>query len=433
MEKKLNFSDCYSIGLGTTVGAGVVTMTGLAIGMTGSGVGLAFLLAGVLNFIAMFPFLIVGSTIPRTSGSYTFSKELIDSKAGGIYLCMFLFGRVAMAFLGASVVTYIGSIVPALNNLWPGVLVVTLFYVSNLFGVQTAAKLQKVMNVVLLIALLSFVVMGAGKMDPAVFTAKMQFTNGFTGMFNAISLVVFAIGGGFSLLELGQQVNDPQRTLPKAILAVSITAAVIFGAVGLVGSGVLPLEEVAGKPLTIAAKAVYPSAALYAFFILGGVLLAIFTTINGSYVWYSNALIKGCDEGWLPGYFAKRNRYGVPYRLMTLFWLIGIVPLFLGADVSLLSRVSTGLLLLANIIPNFALLKLPEKYPEEWKNSVFYMKSSFMVKAVTFGCSAIMALFIYFNFKTFPPTILLAILGLIGLGVIYVCVIDNKIKKGAVK
>lgn len=105
----------------------------------------------------------------------------------------------------------------------------------------------------------------------------------------------------------------------------------------------------------------------------------------------------------------------------------------MGADVSLLSRVSTGLLLLANIIPNFALLKRPEKYPEEWKNSVFYMKSSFMVKAVTFGCSAIMALFIYFNFKTFPPTILLAILGLIALGVIYVCVIDNKIKKGAVK
>lgn len=428
MEKKLKFSDCFSIGLGTTVGAGVVTMTGLAIGMTGSGVGLAFLLAGILNFIAMFPFLIVGSTIPRTSGSYTFSKELIGSKAGGIYLCMFLFGRVAMAFLGASVVTYIGSIFPALDNIWPGVIAVTLFYFSNLFGVTTAAKLQKVMNVVLLVALLSFVVFGAGKMDMEVFTAKMQFTNGFSGMFNAISLVVFAIGGGFSLLELGQQVENPQKTLPKAILCVSVVAAVIFGAVGLVGSGVMPLSEVAGKPLTIAAKVIYPSTAFYAFFVIGGVLLAILTTINGSYVWYTNAMVKGCDEGWLPSSLAKRNRYGVPYRLMTVFWLIGIIPLFLGADVSVLSRVSTGLLLLANIIPNFALLKLPDLYPEEWKQSPFYMKSRGAVAAVTFGCSAIMALFIYCNFKTFPVSILIPILVLIVVGVIYVCIMDKKIK-----
>ncbi len=417
---KLGFKELVTIGLGIIIGGGVITLTGFGIGKTDTGVGLAYLLAGLLFMLSMLPTLIVGVTIPRTSYSYTVSKEMLGPVYGGMFLMIFFVGRIIMAFFGVAFADYISSIFPSVPKLPVALGIITLFYILNIFGVQAATKIQKFLNVLLILALGSFAILGLVKLRPDAFTAARLFPNGFGGIISATAMFMFSMGGGLVLLEFGGSVENPQKTLLRAALTVTAIATLLFAFVGTAGAGVLPYEEVANKPLTFAAKTIYGHQAGVIFFVIGGALMAIATTINSSLMWYCNTMLKGVEDGWFPKAFAKTNKYGSPYILLTVFWIIGIVPILLGADIGMLSTVATGLALLFYLIPNFALINLPKKYPEEWKASRFYIKSQGAVTALTLFCSAIFIALIVYNFLSYSPVVLAIIGGIFALCFLYV-------------
>lgn len=432
--KKLGYSELVTIGIGMIIGSGVITLTGFGIGKTGTGIWLAYVLAGLLFLFSMLPTLIVGVTIPRTSYSYTVSKELMSPIAGGMFLMTFFIGRIIMAFFGVAFANYVASLVPGTNTLMVAVGVVTLFYICNLFGVKSATKVQKVLNGILILALGSFALFGVFKLEPDALSTARMFPNGAAGLLSAVVLVMFSMGGGLTLLEFGGQVENPQKTLPRAVLTVSAIAIVLFALVGLAGAGVLPQEQVANKPLTFAAQVIYQTKAGAIFFVIGGALTAIATTINSSYLWYCNTMIKGVEDGWFPKVIARKNKYDAPYILLTIFYLIGIIPILLGADASFLSTVATGLALLFYLIPNFALIGLPSKYPEQWKASRFYIKNQLLVVVLTLFCSAIFVALIVYNFLSYSPTVLITIAVLLAVGFLYVLVRAKNItrqEKGA--
>ena len=68
--RNLSFRDLMAISVGQIIGAGIMSSTGVAIGMTGTGVVLAFLLSPVLTIISIFPIAILGATVPTTGGPY---------------------------------------------------------------------------------------------------------------------------------------------------------------------------------------------------------------------------------------------------------------------------------------------------------------------------------------------------------------------------
>ena len=83
-DGKLGLFEGYSLGLGCIIGAGIFSMTGMAIGHTGSSAFIAYLLAAVVLSFGLLPHLIMCSTLPTTSASYTYAG-LINPKVGPIY------------------------------------------------------------------------------------------------------------------------------------------------------------------------------------------------------------------------------------------------------------------------------------------------------------------------------------------------------------
>lgn len=280
--------------------------------------------------------------------------------------------------------------------------------------------MQKFLNILLVLALGSFAVLGCMKAMPDALTVERLFPNGFGGLISAVAMFMFSMGGGLTLLEFGGNVEKPQRTLLYAALTVTAIATLLFAAVGFAGASVLPYEQVANQPLTFAAQVIYSNKAGMLFFIIGGCLMAIMTTINGSLMWYCNTMIKGVEDGWFPKKVAAVNRFGAPYVLLTIFWIIGIVPILLGANVSLLSTVGTGLALLFYLIPNFALINLPKKYPEQWKASRFYIKEQWKVTLLTLVCSGLFVALIIYNFMSYSMTVLGIICGVLVVCFLYV-------------
>ena len=114
-----------------------------------------------------------------------------------------------------------------------------------------------------------------------------------------------------------------------------------------------------------------PNKVLYVFFIVGACMGALVTTLNSSFVWYTNSLIKPCEDGFLPKGLAKKNKYGVPWPLMIIFYLFGLIPAAIGMDLMVLSKMAIGLTILGTCIPMAGILNLPNKYEKEWSESKY--------------------------------------------------------------
>ncbi|HCM25320.1 MAG TPA: hypothetical protein DIC34_02025 [Treponema sp.] len=450
MDHKLGFSDLYALGIGFTIGAGVFTLTGVAINFTGGSAFLVYLAGAATIVFCMLPTIIAGSVVPRSGVSYSLSKEAFSNKAAGFYFWLFFIGRIMMAANATSFAMFFTSVFTNLDPKLVGAGIVVLFYIANYFGLKSAVVVQKVMNYAMFAAILLFIVFGIRKIDAGfVFHEDKFLTGGPVGFFNALSLLIFTLGGGMSVLELGGKVKDPEKNLPRACFAVAGTVAFLFAGIALATSGALPIEPLAKGGAKIpgtlffkgptnavinAAGAIFSNKALLYFFIFSGACLAVATTINSAFSWYSQSCIRAAEDGWFPKFFAKENKYGAPYRIQFIFVVMGIAPMLFVKDVAVLNvnllKIAAGLQVLCNVIPNLGLLSLPRLYPEQWAKSSFRMSTP-VLYAVTLIPTAATIAMVYFNFSTYVPGVLIPLLAICAFGLVYALAGDALIKRGA--
>ena len=92
LKRNLTFWNLMGVAIGQIIGAGIMTMTGTAIGMTGTGVALAFMISPVLTLITDFPQGILSSCAPAVGGPYKYVSRLLDKRFGLLYIVLFIIG-----------------------------------------------------------------------------------------------------------------------------------------------------------------------------------------------------------------------------------------------------------------------------------------------------------------------------------------------------
>lgn len=370
-DSKLGLQETFSMASGFAIGSGVITLTGLAIGRTGRSVVLSYLLSAGMFLLAVIPVLILASVYPVRSASYIYSSQLIHPRVGGFYMFVYFLGRLTIAMFSISFAQYLAALLPGIDQSLVAFLILTLFYLLNLLGLKWAARMQNLMFVTLVISLLLYVMIGMMKVDiPRYFAGPDFFVAGSGGVFSAASLLFFAVGGAGVLVDFGSVVRHPAKVIPKVVIIVTLVVTALYALLSMVAAGLLPYEQVAYQPLTNSAAAVFgQDSVMYRLFIIGGALLALTTTLNSSFVWYTNAMMRGCEDGWLPKILSKPNRYGVPWRLTTMFYLFGLIPILLHMDITLLGKIAVGLTTSMWIIPQAALVTLPKRLPKRWAAS----------------------------------------------------------------
>lgn len=422
-EYKLSFTDTLAMAAGFAIGSGIITLTGIGIGMTGRSVFLAFPVCAALFLISFRPLFIMSSVHPSVSAAYEYSKKLLGVRMGGFYSYIYLLGRLTIAIFGVSFAQYAAALFPVFES--PGAqkllasLLLTFFYVVNLLGIKTASRLQTLCSVLLLLGLSSFVVFGLGKVRADFFTADF-FTGGAGGFYSAVSLLFFAVSGAYIITDFAPRISDPSGTMMKVIYLVTAGVTLLYMLIGVVAAGCGSVEEVAGKPLSITAGIIYPNRALFGAFIVVGVMGALVTTLNSSFLWYASSLERPCLDGWLPASWTKPNRFGVPYRLMTVFYLFGMIPTVLGLDLTILSKVAVGLTILSAMLPMAGVVRLPAVYPAEWKRSKYAKKYS--AKRLRWICAlsiAIMSTQVFTLFAGNPPAANAVLVALIIASAVY--------------
>lgn len=258
--RNLGFWDLMAIAVGQIVGAGIMSSTGIAIGMTGTGVVLAFLLSPFLTVICIFPIAILSSAVPVTGGPYRYCSRLLGKSSGMVYLLLHTMSySVAMSQFALSFGLYLQSIVPAINQHLAAALLLTLLYAMNLTGPKSAARLNKVISVVLFAGLSAFILFGLPKVDfSVVFKPENLFPNGPFLFVSTLALLSSATAGAQFIAELGGEAKNAERTIPRVMIFATFAVGIVYVLITLVAAGVLPIAEVANQPLTLVAQAIMP-------------------------------------------------------------------------------------------------------------------------------------------------------------------------------
>lgn len=384
LKKVLGLGDVMGIAVGQIIGAGVMALTGVAIGMTGSGVTLAFILSSIFTIFTTLPIAVMGSAIPTTGGLYRYSSRLLSSKIGFFWMLMFIVGNLTLAVYAISFAQYVQGLVPSAPIMPLAFLLLTVFFLTNLIGVKFAAIVEKVMVIVLVVALAIFAFWGMPEVNYAVFNTKDMLPGGAIGFLTAVALLSFATGGAQVVAELGGEMKRPGRDIPLTIIVTTVGVGILYAFMATIAVGVLPIEDVANKPLTDVARTILPEP-LFIFFMIGGAMFALATTLNATLSWVTKGVLIACEDGWLPKSLGKVNqKYGTPHWLLTMFYVIGCIPIFTSVPLETISALGTGVYMVAGIIPIIAATRLPNRYPELYQKAPFKLptKALYIICAI---------------------------------------------------
>ena len=391
LKKSLSFWDVFAIALGQVIGSGIMVLIGIGIEFTAYAIPFAFVLSACLSIIKQLPVAFMGSAMPATGGLYVYCKRILGPQVGFFYLAILLITHILIALFALGFASYAVALLPDLNVQAIALGILIVLYCVNLFGVKQAAAVQKVMIVFLLCGLSSLIFFGILEVDYTKFsTSESLFPNGWYGFGLACVVLSFSTGGAQYISELGGEMKNPHRDLPRAIIYSTALAAVFFALVSIVAVGILPIEQTAGKPLSEVAKAILPPT-VYTAFIVGAGLFALATSINSTFSWATKSVLIACEDGWLPKRLAVVNkRFNTPHILLTILLVFASAPIIAGKDLRYIIMLGGGLVFICDLIPLIAAMNFEKRLPEAFTNARMNLSAKHLKLISAFGICVLM-------------------------------------------
>ncbi|PCE14449.1 transporter [Microbacterium sp. SZ1] len=314
------------IGLGSMVGAGVFSVWGPAIGVAGNGILVALGIAAVVAFCNATASAQLAAAHPVAGGTYAYARAEIGPWWGFVAGWSFVIGKIASC--AAMALTFAAYAAPSGWQVPVAAAAVAALVAVNCFGVTRTALLTRILVVCSLLGLAVVVAIGAGSI-PTSDPAPLADTNAY-GVLQGAGLLFFAFAGYARIATLGEEVVDPARTIPRAIVLALGGAVVVYAAVGIAVTLTLgadaaatsaPLAEVVAATEWSALGPVVRIAAAAASL---GALLALLTGIGRTTL----AMARESD---LPRVLARiDDRWHVPRRAEIAVGIVVIGIVLLG-------------------------------------------------------------------------------------------------------
>lgn len=386
----LNLMHLYCLSIGQVIGAGVITLIGPAITATGYSAWLGYALAVILGFICICPTVTFSGTLRFTGGYYSMIGATCPPVVAGMYAVSQLTNMLSLSLFGVSIGLYINSVFPTVNKTVAGIALLTLFWLVNLTGVDIMAWAQTFMTWVLIACLLMFIIMGLVQLRNPIFdTSDPQWMpNGAHGLIASVLLYVYSTRGYSMTINYGKDAKNATRDIPIAILLSVPTIMVLYTGTAMVGCGILPLEVVADQPLTLVAQEILPGV-LFPLFIIGGPIMALLTTMNSSIPATAAPMLRSVQDGWFPRGFGALNKRGVAWKIITVHYILGLIPMLLGFDVETITNNIMLLGAIQSMLYQYAYYRMPTVFPEAWKKSKYHMPNSLYYIMVTLSTAAV--------------------------------------------
>ena len=421
LARTLGKKELMGIAIGQIIGAGIMSMMGVAIAMTGRSANLAFMLSAVFTMCTFFPSIFITSCIRMRGGMYTQMAIFAGDKWAGYYSVVYFITNMSLAMYALSFAQYALALLPTGGSQKVIALVVgTLFFILNYFGVDLMAKIQNLLVIVLLLSLTMFAVFGLPSVDFANYFSNADglfLSDGISGFLTAVAYLGFATGGATVILGVSAECKNPTKDIPFVIVTSTIGVAILYGLVATTASGVLPVAEVANQPLTLVAAEILPKP-LYIFFIVGGAMFALATTLNSQIMSCTKPVMQSCEDGWFPQSLAALSKYKTPWKILIIYYVILVVPIILELEIAQISSIVQILGYLNNLVLTITAMKLPKMFPEAWEKSQFHVPTAVFNTLMIITCAALLVQ-ASFMLKSMTPQLIIFNVAVMAAGFIW--------------
>jgi APA family basic amino acid/polyamine antiporter len=345
----------------------------VASGIAGPAVILSFLIAGLTALLTGLSTAELSSFITEAGGSYIYTTKAFGNLPGFVVGWMksfdYIVGASAVSIGFAAYFAYLLNIPPAVGTLvivgttWPVVLMVL-----NLMGMKEASGTNNILVALKISALVFFIAVGG-----LYLIAHGNFSNyhpffprGITGALSGASIIFFAFIGFNTISVIAEEVKDPERNVPRAVLIAFAICTLLYIGVSVVSVGLLNWQVLGGSSAPLEAAL---HVATDNFFVLEFIALsALFATssvIVASIMGGSRALFAMARRRVIPEALAHISQNGIPsFTVLITGITIGAIVFFTNGNLDWLASIFNFGTLITFFFINASLLRLRRTMPE---------------------------------------------------------------------
>ncbi|MFI8449998.1 APC family permease [Streptomyces erythrochromogenes] len=329
LRRTMGLGQLTMLGISSVVGTGIFFVLGSTVPKAGPAVVLAFALAAVVAGLGALCYAELAGAVPVSGSTYSYAYASLGE--GAAYLvawCLILEYGVAVATVAVSWGQYLGEVTDALFGVTlpdvvslppgaggvvnlPALAVVLLCSLLLVRGTRESAIVNAVMVCVKIGVLVLFVAVALTAFDSARFDDFAP--HGVAGVTLAASGVFFSFIGFDAVSTAGEEVRNPRRTVPLAILLTLLAVTALYGAVALAGVGAQdPVrfgeqadagEAVLAEILRDITGTGWPALVLSA-----GAVVSIFSVVLVTLFGQTRVLFSMARDGLVPEVFSRVDR-----------------------------------------------------------------------------------------------------------------------------
>ncbi|QOJ78925.1 amino acid permease [Infirmifilum lucidum] len=354
LRRELTLIDAISVGLGAIIGAGIFVVIGLAAGLAGPAVVLSVVIAGISATFTALSFCELGASLPKAGGVYEYGHTLLHPLVGFVMGWIWVSGNIVLgATASLSFGFYLASAFPWVDPKLGAVALIATVTVVNILGAKLSAGVNNVIVAGKVLALVVFVLVGLSSVNPVHFQNFMP--GGFGSVVTAAALFYFAYIGFPRISTMAEEIVEPEKNIPRGILAALFISMAIYVAVAVVAVGLVGYEALASStaPIATAAEQLGVKAVVEA-----GALLATFSVVLTSVMGQSRVFFAMARNREIPSSLARvSEKFGTPVNSILLSGAIMLV-LALTVDISGLASLTSFSVLFTHMLTNIAAIKL---------------------------------------------------------------------------
>lgn len=327
LKRSFGMFELTMIGVGSTVGTGIFFVLSLAVPEAGPAVIVSFIVAGIAAGLAAICYAELASAVPVSGSSYTYAYTTLgEAVAIVVAACLLLEYGVATAAVAVGWSGYLNKLLynlfgfqlphvlcaapwdfqPGVVNL-PAIVLIVMCALLLIRGAGESARVNAIMVLIKLGVLVMFAIIAFTAFDANQLKDFAPF--GVAGIGSAAGTIFFSFVGLDAVSTAGDEVRDPQRTMPRALVAALMIVVIVYLLVALAALGTQPWQEFAAQQdaglATILDNVTHGTWA--STILAAGAVISIFTVTLVTLYGMTRILFAMARDGLMPAAFATVN------------------------------------------------------------------------------------------------------------------------------
>jgi APA family basic amino acid/polyamine antiporter len=381
LKRTITLFQLTLFGIGATIGTGIFIVFSSAVPVAGPGVVFSFVFAGVVAGLTAICYAELASAVPVSGSSYSYAYVTLgEGVAMIVAACLLLEYGVSAAAVAVGWSQYLNEL---LDNLFgftipdsisnapeadgvinlPAIILVVLCASLLIRGASESAKVNAVMVLIKIGVLLLFIAVGVTGWSSDNLSDFTPF--GVNGITSAAGIIFFSYIGLDAVSTAGEEVHNPRRNLPLAIISALVVVTTIYVLVAIVAVAAQPVGDFEGQEAGLSAILEKVTGNTWPATILAaGAVISIFSVTLVVIYGQTRILFAMARDGMIPSFFHRlnpRTLTPVPATIVVailISLLAGLLPINFLAEMTSIGTlvafliVSIGVMVLRQTAPD---------------------------------------------------------------------------------